>query len=728
MRTDLASALNAVIDRRPAEREEVDRTKTTIEQKLKHLIAAVEAGAGAPTVLQAIRDRETELSALEAKRNALEEPLEQRLAVIPSWVRAQLADAAGLLSDTPERAKAEFQRLSIKFTVSPVHEEGARPFLRAEGSGDFEHLAFSQYVALTTSDRSDQGAAGSRKFVVTCRRTDSGRDGEGGRRVNRTATARGSLGRNPWSELQLADGRGLDNSPANHPFQMGRSCHWNCGMRIRRQWIRAAYRLDLRDTNPLHIRLVQQTEDVTMLNTSSTRTVHALLAALALVEMAGSTAVAQRSFAAAHFLWDGSLSPSFGNGGLVTTDFPPATGGWANGMVLDSSQRLIVVGNAYDQIAIACYDRATGALDPSFGIGGRVVTSLGTNVITEANAVAIDARTGDIVVAGSALHLSDSQSRFAVVRYTSNGALLGSVETSFSNTTLLSPTSDRAFAVVIDGAGRITAAGTSISITSDRSIALARYHGDLTLDSTFNGDGDGDGLIVTNTHPLSLTSNYNDEQANGIALLGNDIVIAGHTVETNFPGNAFLSEFLVLRYTSNGALHTGFGHYGKATPFSYSWSADLDKTIRANAIAVDPNGKILAAGRASQNSGGPHFALARLNANGSLDTTFSGNGKSFTSFGWSAPSEALAIAVRGTSSIMLAGWSGTGVSRSAVVTRYTATGSLDTTFDGDGRAAANLSCEGAERATAIALLTGTGRFQTLPRIYVAGYANGDPCP
>ena len=148
----LASALNAVIERRPAEREEVDRTKTTIEQKLKHLIAAVEAGAGAPTVLQAIRDRETELIALEAKRNAFEEPLEQRLAVIPSWVRAQLADAAGLLSDTPERAKAEFQRLSIKFTVSPVHEEGARPFLRAEGSGDFEHLALSQYVALTTSD------------------------------------------------------------------------------------------------------------------------------------------------------------------------------------------------------------------------------------------------------------------------------------------------------------------------------------------------------------------------------------------------------------------------------------------------------------------------------------------------------------------------------------------------------------------------------------------------
>ena len=51
-----------------------------------------------------------------------------------------------------------------------------------------------------------------------------------------------------------------------------------------------------------------------MPNASRTRTVPALLAALALVAMAGSTAVAQRSFAAAHFLWDGSLSPTFGNG------------------------------------------------------------------------------------------------------------------------------------------------------------------------------------------------------------------------------------------------------------------------------------------------------------------------------------------------------------------------------------------------------------------------------
>ena len=63
-------------------------------------------------------------------------------------------DAAGLLSDVPERAKMEFQRLGIHFTVRPVFDEGQRPFLRAEASGNFEHFAFSRY-ALTTSVNSD---------------------------------------------------------------------------------------------------------------------------------------------------------------------------------------------------------------------------------------------------------------------------------------------------------------------------------------------------------------------------------------------------------------------------------------------------------------------------------------------------------------------------------------------------------------------------------------------
>ncbi|HXG70470.1 MAG TPA: recombinase family protein [Gemmatimonadaceae bacterium] len=151
----LATALQELSDARPQQRVEMERAKGAAEQKLRHLVAAIEAGAGAPTVFAAIKEREAEIEALARQLGAAEEPLGNRLAVIPTWVRVQLEDAAALLSETPDRAKAEFARLGIKFTLRPVLDEGPRPFLRAEGDGNFEHLAFAQYSHLTTTNRSD---------------------------------------------------------------------------------------------------------------------------------------------------------------------------------------------------------------------------------------------------------------------------------------------------------------------------------------------------------------------------------------------------------------------------------------------------------------------------------------------------------------------------------------------------------------------------------------------
>jgi site-specific DNA recombinase len=153
----LATELNGVMDTRPARREALEVTRRDAREKLRNLVAAIEAGAGSPTMFQAIRDREAELGALEQHLATLDEPLSDRLAVIPTWVREQLSDAAALLGESPERAKMEFQRLGIRFVVHPVYDEGRRPFLRAEGHGNFAHLAFSKYASrVPTSDQSDR--------------------------------------------------------------------------------------------------------------------------------------------------------------------------------------------------------------------------------------------------------------------------------------------------------------------------------------------------------------------------------------------------------------------------------------------------------------------------------------------------------------------------------------------------------------------------------------------
>ena len=59
--------------------------KQSAKQKLRNLVAAVEDGAGAATVFTAIKEREAELAGLSAKLDALNEPVESRIAVIPTW-------------------------------------------------------------------------------------------------------------------------------------------------------------------------------------------------------------------------------------------------------------------------------------------------------------------------------------------------------------------------------------------------------------------------------------------------------------------------------------------------------------------------------------------------------------------------------------------------------------------------------------------------------------------
>jgi hypothetical protein len=154
----LAAALSAVMDARPKQRAELERARAVAQGKLKNLIAALEDGAGGAFMLKAIQDRETEIVALSDQLGALDGDLRNRLAVMPSWVRRQIEDTAGLLSESHDRARTEFRRLGIRFTVEPVHDEGPRPFLRAHGEGDFEQLAFRESTPLqpfTTVARSD---------------------------------------------------------------------------------------------------------------------------------------------------------------------------------------------------------------------------------------------------------------------------------------------------------------------------------------------------------------------------------------------------------------------------------------------------------------------------------------------------------------------------------------------------------------------------------------------
>jgi uncharacterized delta-60 repeat protein len=165
------------------------------------------------------------------------------------------------------------------------------------------------------------------------------------------------------------------------------------------------------------------------------------------------------------------------------------------------------------------------------------------------------------------------------------------------------------------------------------------------LDPTF---GNGAGYV------LSSVGGY----ANTVAVQPNgQIVIVGTTG----------SDFLVARYNANGSLDTSFGTGGyTATAFKKSI------TSQAGAVAIQSDGKILAAGFADIN-GTDEFAMARYNANGTLDTTFGNKGQVLTGQGG-------LMALQPDGKILASGSS----SGFATLVRYNSNGTLDTTFGNGG--------------------------------------------
>jgi hypothetical protein len=161
----LATALNQRIDERLRLVHEAMTAREHAQQRLQRLIEAIENGVAAATLAAAVNERQAELVRLDATRAELAEPLHQRLAVIPVWVRQQLEALVELLNGTPERTKSEFQRLGMAVTMAPVSGDDGRLFYRADVVNSLPWLAGIteiRDVSPSAVDRSHPQAADSR--------------------------------------------------------------------------------------------------------------------------------------------------------------------------------------------------------------------------------------------------------------------------------------------------------------------------------------------------------------------------------------------------------------------------------------------------------------------------------------------------------------------------------------------------------------------------------------
>ena len=154
------------------------------------------------------------------------------------------------------------------------------------------------------------------------------------------------------------------------------------------------------------------------------------------------------------------------------------------------------------------------------------------------------------------------------------------------------------------------------------------------------------------------------------------------------------ADFAVARYDSNGNLDATFGTGGVQqidfTDGSLSLSDD------ATAIAIDNAGRIVVVGQSSAPSG-MDVSVARLSGiDGSLDNTFDGDGRAHVLSG-NGDIRACAVAIDSSNRIVVAGFASDGTGNDWAVERYTAGGAIDTSFGGgDGVSLLNFGAAGDE--------------------------------
>ncbi|MER5203525.1 calcium-binding protein [Streptomyces sp. NPDC002825] len=357
------------------------------------------------------------------------------------------------------------------------------------------------------------------------------------------------------------------------------------------------------------------------------------------------------------FAAPGDLDPTFGPDGRVTT---PVTG-YAEGhdIVRQGDGKLVVVGTSEAGFALARYN-TDGSLDTTFSGDGTTTSDFGGGAHS-ANAVAIQPSDGKIVVAGTTEVLAEEGGGccfFSVARYNTDGSL----DTGFGNGGL----------VRVDEFGG-SADGSDIAVQPDgKIIAVGKPAGDgfalVRLDTFGNFDPSlgGDGTVVAGFTSTSPQGGGGIARSMALQPDGK-IVAAGYVGDTAF-------DIGVARYNSNGTLDTTFSGDGMVT-------ADFGGTEFGNAVAVQPDGKILAAG-----SGGAGYALLRYNADGSADSGFGTGGRTSVAF----PGDgglAYAMALQQNGKIVLAGRADDPNSAEANdfgLVRFQPNGTVDTGFGGDG--------------------------------------------
>lgn len=357
-----------------------------------------------------------------------------------------------------------------------------------------------------------------------------------------------------------------------------------------------------------------------------------------------------------------SLDSTFGVKGKIEVSFGVNVA--PGDAALQSDGKIIVVG-ATDNFQIAnqvfgvTRFLSNGSVDTTFGNRGTAITAF-TNFVNTPNAVVIQPD-GKIVVAGETQSSDDSLNRFAVARFNSNGTLdttfggSGRVTTEFFSVTF-GGVRELADVILLQPDGKILVAGVAIQgARLPIQSALARYNPNGSLDSTF---GNGGKVVLKSIGMISALALLSDGQilaSNNVGsmaqfdasgTLASAVTSGTIAARANTGVSAFESSGkLVIAGSAQGTTRhdiditmVGFNPTGSidhnfSNPVFDFTGENTISSDSAQILAIQPDGKIVAGGLTfSSTTGSSVFGVARVNTNGTLDSTFGTGGVLTTSF------------------------------------------------------------------------------------------------
>ena len=383
----------------------------------------------------------------------------------------------------------------------------------------------------------------------------------------------------------------------------------------------------------------------------------------------------ESDFAVARVNANGTRDTTFGTDGVSLTDFD-GRNDTSYGLDLEPGGKIVLAGGSYSvsysddpqisYFALARYN-ANGTPDTDFDVDGKVTTEVARGEMARDVIALAD---GKLLVGGRTRY-DTTNNDFTLVRYLANGQVDdtfqgdGVVTTDFDQAA-----EDDAYAMSLQPDGKVLLAGNGNGpMYAQRYFQVARYNTDGTLDTSFGVRGKARAPMLTSR-----------ATARSVAMQSDGKIVTAGNAEIAQSGQAFA----VTRHNTDGSLDTTFGNSGIVTT---TVGANSVPKARAYSVLVQPDGKILVGGTASPADGVPepyNFALVRYNPNGTLDTSFGTGGIVLSNPAYTDVIYDLALQPDG--KIVAAGSNvAFGRGGAMVMMRYNQNGSVDDLFGSGGK-------------------------------------------